>query len=209
MKSFPDLVICEHCDSVYRRTRLAPGEVAHCRQCAAVLYRASRVDVDHWLALTLAAAVVYLIANAYPVVRVDLQGMHNEARLWGAVIALAHGAAAPIAVPAALTVILVPFMQIGLLAWVLAYARFGRRAPGFASAMRMLGVLRPWSMVEVGLLGILVSIVKLSGFLQVAPGVGIWAMVVLMVLLTLIANRDIHRLWDLTEQGRSSEAASA
>jgi paraquat-inducible protein A len=197
MKTYPDLIVCEHCDTVYRRPALAPGEAARCEACGAGLRRAGRLDVDRWLALTVAAAVVYVIANTCPVIRISLQGLHNEATLWQSAMALAHGAAAPIAVPAALSVIVVPLAQILLLGWVLGHARAGRRAPGFAAAMRLLGALRPWSMVEVALLGILVSVIKLSGFLDVAPGAGIWATAALMVLLTLIASRDLHELWAL------------
>jgi paraquat-inducible protein A len=210
MKIYPHLVVCEHCDSVYRRRALAAGEVARCQQCAALLYRASRLDVDRWLALTLAAAIVFVIANVYPVISISLRGLHNEATLWESAAALAHGAAAPIAVPAALSVIVVPFLQIALLGWVLLFARMGRRAPGFAQAMRMLVAIRPWSMVEVCLLGILVAIIKLSSFLQVVMGPGIWATAVLMVLITVIANRDIHWLWELTaHHGLSHQKAHA
>ncbi len=198
MKIFPGLTVCEHCDAVYARRPLAAGEVARCSRCGAVLYRASGLDVERWLALTVAAAIVFLIANVYPIVRISLQGLHNEATLWQSVAALVHGAAAPIAVPTALSIILVPFLQIMLLLWVLLYARRGRRAPGFAQAMRMLVALRPWSMIEVCMLGILVAVIKLSSYMQVAPGPGIWATAALMVLLTLIANRDTHWLWDLT-----------
>ncbi|MDR0441592.1 MAG: paraquat-inducible protein A, partial [Candidatus Accumulibacter sp.] len=63
MKTFPDLIVCEHCDSVYRRRTLAAGETAQCVRCAAPLYRASRLDADRWLALTLAAAIAFVIAN--------------------------------------------------------------------------------------------------------------------------------------------------
>jgi paraquat-inducible protein A len=71
MKTFPDLTVCEHCDSVYRRRPLAPGETARCARCAAPLYRASRLDVDRWLALAAAGlwataglmALITLIAN--------------------------------------------------------------------------------------------------------------------------------------------------
>lgn len=209
MKTFPALTVCEHCDAVFTRRTLARGEVAHCTRCAAVLYRASSLDVDRWLALTIAAAIVFLIANVYPIVRISLQGLHNEATLWESVAALVHGAAAPIAVPTALSIILVPFFQISLLLWVLGYARQGRRAPGFAQAMRMLVALRPWSMVEVCMLGILVAVIKLSSYMQVVPGPGIWATAALMVLLTLIANRDIHLLWDMTADRAAAEEGAA
>ena len=200
MKTFPELVACEHCDSVYRRPVLAPGEIARCERCAAILFRARRLDIDGWLALTIAAAIAFIIANVCPVVLVNLQGQHNAATLWQSTAALAQGAAAPIAVPAALAIIVVPFLQISLLAWLLLHARAGRRAPGFALAMRVIVGLRPWSMLEVGLLGILVAVIKLSSSLEVAPGAGVWAMAVLMVLVTVIANRDVYRLWALTER---------
>ena len=208
MKTFPELVACEHCDSVYRRPVLAPGEIARCERCAAILFRARRLDIDGWLALTIAAAIAFIIANVCPVVLVNLQGQHNAATLWQSTAALAQGAAAPIAVPAALAIIVVPFLQISLLAWLLLHARAGRRAPGFALAMRVIVGLRPWSMLEVGLLGILVAVIKLSSSLEVAPGAGVWAMAALMVLVTVIANRDVHRLWILTER-RSFNALGA
>jgi paraquat-inducible protein A len=196
MKTFPNLIICEHCDSVYQRRILAPGDAARCTRCDVVLYEADRLDVTHRFALTVAAAIAFVIANVCPVIRIDLQGLHNESTLWQAVAALAHGAAAPVALPAALTLIAAPFGQIGLLAWILAHARAGRRAPGFAWAMRMLAAIRPWSMVEVGLLAILVAVVKLAGFVGVAPGAGLWAMAGLTACLVLVAGRCQRDLWD-------------
>lgn len=172
MKSYPDLIVCAHCDRVYRRPFLAMGDSARCKTCAAVLIRGGRLTIDSWLALTIVAAVAFVMANAMPVMRIGLYGRHGEAMLWQFPVALAHGAAAVIAVPTALSVIAVPGVQIMLLGWLLGFARVGRRAPAFARAMRVLTALRPWSMVEVALLGIVVSIVKLSGYLQVAPGGG-------------------------------------
>ena len=45
------------------------------------------------------------------------------------------------------------------------------------------------------MLGILVAIVKLAGMLDVHPGLGLWAMAMLMVLIVLIAGKNIRRLW--------------
>lgn len=199
MKTYPHLVICEHCDSVYKLRPGGFGDEARCATCSALLYRGGRVDVDSWLALTLAAAIAFAVANVSPVIRIHLQALHNDATLWQAAQALAAGPAGPIAVPLALSIIAVPSLQIGLLGWALLFARGGRRAPGFALAMRMLAALRPWSMVEVGLLGVLVAAVKLSSYMHVVAGRGLWAMAASMVLLILIANREYRVLWDVTE----------
>jgi len=200
MNIYPQLVACEHCDSVYRRCTLAAGEVARCRRCDAVLARANPLDVDRWLALTVTTAVVFLIANVCPIVRISLNGMHRQATLWEFAWALAQGRVAPLAIVAGLVMILVPLAQIVLLSWVLSYARVGRRAPGFARALRTLARLRPWSMVEVVIFGILVAIIKLVSLVEVTLGAGVWATAALMVLLTVIAHRDLSALWDQTEE---------
>lgn len=197
MKSFPELLICSHCDSVYHRPRLAPGEAVRCTRCREILLRQSVLTLDQWLALTLGAAIVWLMANCYPLVGVSLKGLHNEVTLWQAALSMGHGSWAAIAVPAALAAIVVPSLQIVMLAWVLLYACRGRRAPGFATVLRMLLLLKPWSMVEVALLGVLVSAVKLSSLVQIVPGPGLWATAALAVLLMLIAHRDLSDLWQL------------
>ena len=51
-------------------------------------------------------------------------------------------------------------------------------------------------MLEVCLLGIMVAIIKLAGMLDVHPGLGLWALAMLTVLLILISGRGIRRLWD-------------
>ena len=199
-QTFPDLIVCEHCDSVYRHKPLAKREVASCTRCGALLYRAHKLDIDQWLALTVAAAIAYVLANIYPVIRINLRGLSSEATLWQSVMALANGPAAPISVVALLSVIIVPLLQILLLGWVLLHARAGRRAPAFIPAMKALHALRPWSMVEVCLVGALVTIIKLTSYMQAMVGIGTWAMAVLTILITIIASRDIHRLWHFADR---------
>src|ERR1700744_5879546 len=165
-------VVCEFCDSVFRRRALQPHETAHCSRCGALLYRASRLDIEHLLALTVTAAVVFVIANASPVIRISVGGLYSETNLLRSVAALSHGTALIVGVIAAAPLFVVPLLQIVLLGWVLLFARERRRAPGFRLAMCVLHIVRPWSMTEVFLLGVLVAIVKLSGMLHVISGPG-------------------------------------
>jgi paraquat-inducible protein A len=190
------LIICEHCDSVYRKHPLKVDEIARCGRCDAVLYRASRLSVGDLLALTLAAAVTFVIANVSPVIRIEMGGMHNEVTLWQSVMAMDDGYAVIVGVLAGATLFVVPLLQIALLGWVLLFAHVGRRAPGFAFSISVLHAIRPWSMTEVFLLGVLVAIVKLSGLLDVIAGPGTYATVALTFLITLIAKRDVRPLWD-------------
>ena len=58
---------------------------------------------------------------------------------------------------------------------------------------------RPWSMTEVFLLGALVAIVKLSGWVHVTPGVGIWGLASLTILLTILSLVEPKSWWSLLQ----------
>ncbi|MEH6387869.1 paraquat-inducible protein A [Pseudomonas profundi] len=192
----PQLIICEHCDSVYQRPALTPKQTAHCQRCGALLERGRHLTTDQLLALTVAAAILFMLANAFPIVEISMQGLSNEATLWASVEALAEGRITIIALVTGLSIIFAPALQIILLGWVLYHARGGRIAPGFRTCMRALEHLRPWSMLEVCLLGILIAIIKLAGMLEVHAGLGLWAMAMLTVLIILISGRDVRDLWN-------------
>ena len=196
MTSVPNWIICEHCDSVYTQVPLAKGQVARCVRCSAILDRGGQMSLQQLLALSISAAVLFILANLFPVISISLQGLSNEATLWASVEALAQGQITVMAAVAGLAIILAPMLQIVLLCWVLGFALNRRAAPGFKICMRTLEHLRPWSMLEVCLLGILVAIIKLAGMLDVHPGVGLWALSMLTVLLLLISGKGIRRLWD-------------
>jgi paraquat-inducible protein A len=70
--------------------------------------------------------------------------------------------------------------------------------------MRAIQMLHPWGMVEVFLLGVLVSLVKLAHLAQVHPGIGLWSFFVLIVLLATSASRfDAALLWERYEACRA------
>ena len=62
------LIACHECDLLQREIALPPGRVARCGRCGAELYRSAHKSVDHTLAFILAAAVLLIVANAYPIV---------------------------------------------------------------------------------------------------------------------------------------------
>ena len=191
------LIICEYCDSVHETACLSRHQKALCRCCGAVIERHSRMTVQHRLALSITAAVLLALLNAYPIMSIELKGLHNATTLWDSVMALSRGPITIIALVAALSVIFAPLLQASVLLWVLGFAVAGHRSPGFRLCMRLLEALRPWSMLEVCLLGALVAVVKLAGLLDVTPGVGLGALAVLSVLMIKLAGKDVRTLWEL------------
>jgi len=197
MANCDELIICEHCDCVFEKVELSKHQTSLCARCGGVLQRYNGLTIDQRLALTVTAAVLWTLANFYPVMTISLQGLKSSATLWDSVLALSLGPITFIAMVAAISIIIAPAFQLILLVWVLSFAVSQRRAPGFRLSMRWLDSLRPWSMLEVCLLGALVAVFKLAGMLDVLPGVGLLALAVLSLLLIRIAGRDVRELWDI------------
>ncbi|BBP60267.1 paraquat-inducible protein A [Pseudomonas sp. St316] len=190
------LIICEHCDAVYEPVVLLAHQKSSCVRCHAVIQRYNGLTIEQRLALSVTAAVLWAFANIYPIMSIRLQGLSNSATLWDSIVALSQGPIAFIALVTAVAIIIAPAFQLALLLWVLGHAYLQRRAPGFNLCMRSLEALRPWSMLEVCLLGALVAVIKLAGLLDVLPGIGLFALAALSLLMIRIAGRDVRDLWD-------------
>jgi paraquat-inducible protein A len=193
------LVVCEHCDTVHRRTE-RPGSIARCRRCGAELYRDRRLSLDLTLALALAGLIVLAIANAFPIVSLEARGVRSEATLWQTILASYDSRIGPLAVVAAATVFFFPLLQFTLLIYVLWPLRHGRVPRALSGAMHALHQMRPWSMVEVFMIGALVSAVKLGGVAQVEPRVGLFGFAALTVLLTAAVSFDARDVWNRAEE---------
>lgn len=198
-----ELLICEHCDTVYRRRPLACGETAHCARCHAVLERHHSLGSGAMLALVLTALVVFVEANVWPIVTFGLNGTRVSTTLWGMIATMWTDDAKVVSLLAAATLFFFPLAKILTLGWLLLFARAGRRAPGFRALMVMLHYLHPWTMSEVFVLGVLVSIVKAHLYFDVVPDVGVFAYAVLVVLITVFAGIDLRRLWDIVPERRA------
>jgi paraquat-inducible protein A len=197
-ESANELLVCPQCDVLHRTMLLRTHEIAACIACGGVLARHRSLSIDQLLALTVAAALLFLMANAYPLMVVEVGGMHTEATVWGAAVLMLHGWMMWPAAVLALTMFILPLLQIALRLWLLTFARLGRRAPGSRGALVTLHRLRPWGMTEVFLLGALVAIVKLSSWVHVIPGVGIWALASLTILLTILSVIEPRLWWTLS-----------
>ncbi|HEV7123515.1 MAG TPA: paraquat-inducible protein A [Rhodanobacter sp.] len=194
------LLVCEDCDTVYRRRPLARGEVSRCARCGAELDRHRALTVDALLALILAAMIVFVQANIWPIFTLGLNGQFNATTLWGMIIIMWRQDAQVVSVLAAVTLFFFPMAKMLVMGWLLWFARAGRRAPGFAPLMVALHRIGPWTMSEVFVLGALVAIVKAHEFFEVIADPGIYAYGALTLLITIFSGVDMRQLWEQTPE---------
>ena len=185
---FPSLIACHECDLLQKRVPLQSGAVARCQRCAAVLYRDLPNGIDRALAYSLAALVLIVIANAYPIVGLEISGNRQVASLYDTIHALWVEGRQEVALLIGFTTLVSPAVQIMLLLYLLFPLRFNRLARGTVPVLRFLQSVSPWSMTEVFLLGILVSLVKLEHLAHVQTGTALWAFGGLIPLLVAAAR---------------------
>jgi paraquat-inducible protein A len=181
------LIACRECDLLLREIELLPGGIACCRCCGAPLYRNSPGSLDRTLALVLGASVLFIIANIYPILGIEIQGTRNATNLFGAVHALWDQNMRSISFLVFITTILVPAIELSMMIYLLFPLRNQLIPAGIPVILRILQSIKPWGMVEVFMLGVLVSLVKLTDSSSIIPGVALWSFGGLTLMLAAVA----------------------
>jgi len=195
-----NLVCCEECDVVYKRVELKKGEKAYCLRCGAGLYKNGRT-LEQLLPLVIASLMIFAISNAYPIVQIELQGIRSETTLFGAVMAMFHEGRSLVAILVLLTTIIFPLCELLLLLYVLLPVTLLKTKPiGMAISLRVIRVFRIWGMIEVFLIGVLVTLVKLVVMVTIIPGVALWSFAALTVLMVLVMSVKVSDIWDQVEE---------
>jgi paraquat-inducible protein A len=196
-----ELIACHDCDLVLAAPVVPPGGAAKCSRCGAVLFKEKIDSLNRTLALTIAGLVLFAVANTFPFLTFEMQGRATQTTLGTGVVDLYREGMTPIAALVALTAIAAPAVQLSTLLYLLLPLRLGRVPPALAVVFRVMRRIQPWSMMEVFLLGILVSVVKLAGMADIVPGLAIWAFgVLILVIAAANASLDPRIIWRRVEE---------
>ncbi|KQV91227.1 paraquat-inducible protein A [Massilia sp. Root351] len=190
-----DLISCHDCGLLHRRHPLGRREKARCVRCGSVLYRGSPPNLDRIAAITLGAVIVFLIAQFFPIVQLDVNGYTTSATLLGAIRVLWQEQMQVVAVNVLLFTIVFPAIELGALLYVTLALRAGYRPPGFHRLLRAVRKARQWGMTEVLMIGILITIIKMTSLAQVIAQPGLFAFGALTLLLTVVVSFDPRALW--------------
>jgi paraquat-inducible protein A len=171
-----------------------------CPRCAAVLVRRPVNSVERSLALSVAGLILFLVANSFPFLAFDMQGQVTQTTLASGVIELWGQGRYLVSSLVLLTTIVAPAAQLSIVLYLLTPIRMGRTPPLLAEAYRVLHHLQPWSMMEVFLIGILVSLVKLADMAEIIPGISLWAFALLIpVVAAASRSLDPEIVWSRVE----------
>ncbi len=196
MKNLKSLIACHECDLLHQRRSLPPDGTARCVRCGAILYRHKRNSLDRVLALTATGLILFVIANVYPFLTFRLEAQMQETNLITGVVELYQQGMWIVAGVVLLTTIVMPLLELSGMLFVLVPLKLRRRPWKLALLFRSVRSFRPWGMMEVFMIGILVAAVKLVKMANIIPGIALYAfMMLIFVLAASSAALDPHIIW--------------
>ncbi len=186
-----DLIACPACDLLHRKRDIPVGTAAYCRRCSTSLYRGNKFSLDRPLALVLGGLIVFGIANVYPFLALQMEGRTQETVLVSGVVALYRQGQMGLSALVLLMGVVCPFGQLAGLLYILLPLRLGLVPPHLARVCRWVRRIQPWAMIEIFLLGTLVTVVKLSETAGIVPGIALFAIMALIFIVPA-ATAGLH-----------------
>jgi paraquat-inducible protein A len=146
--------------------------------------------------LVIAAAIVFIIANTSPLMALSAAGRHSSTTILGGAYQMWLHQHELTAAVVTFCVVVAPASYILFMGTVLIAVRRPPAPHWVGELLRWAAFMSPWSMNEVMMLGVLVALIKIAQLATVIPGVGMYAVGVLIALLPAIAlSCDLREIW--------------
>ncbi len=199
------LIGCPRCDMLQRLPDLLPGASARCPRCGEELWRRREDALNRTLALALAAAILYVVANSVPMLGLTVVGRHASTTVLGGAEHLWTEGRQTVAVLVLFAAVVAPALQIGSLLAITIGARREHPRRWVGLLLRYYPMTRAWSMLEVMLLGVLVALIKIADYATVIPGAALFVLGALVFVLPAIQiSFDPQEVWRRIEWASSS-----
>jgi paraquat-inducible protein A len=138
---------------------------------------------------------------SFPFLTLKASGIEQVMTLPGTAYELHAGGYTSVAVLVMAPIIAIPALMISALMALLLPLRAGKQAAWLVPTGRFLFFLNPWSMVEVFVIGVIVSLVKIAAMATVVVGIAFWCYSAFALCFTAaLTNLDRVQLWERIEE---------
>jgi paraquat-inducible protein A len=196
----PGAAGCESCGLV-----CMPAETdGRCPRCGAAVHERKPDSVNRTWAFVIAAAVLYIPANVYPVLTVIQLGAGQPSTILGGVEELLADGQYPLAVLVFFASILVPLFKLLSLGLMLGTVQLAKPSGGAGFLLRQRTLLYHvvawigrWSMVDIFMESLLGALVQFGAFVTIDPGFGAVAFCAVVFITIFAADCfDPRLMWD-------------
>jgi paraquat-inducible protein A len=193
------LKACRACGEAQSLPAPRAGHDRKCVRCGETM-GSGRVHLDMAPPILAAGLIAFIVVLSMPLLRIELQGQHADAGLMTGVTGFLHYGMWPMALFSFACIVFAPLGRVVCLLFAVACVTSGRRPPYLARIYRFSETLRPWGMLDVFLVGSLISMTKLRDLVRVEMAPGLWVLMGLVWCLALFDSIfDRHRFWDFIQ----------
>jgi paraquat-inducible protein A len=192
---------CLECDLLVSLDEVQGGQRANCPRCQHLLTAATKDGFTRALAFALAAAVLLIMANSFPFLALKQSGLEKVMTIPGAGLELYRDGFLSLAVLVLGPILVIPSLMLFTILLLVVPLRRKQAAPWLVAAGRFFFAMNPWSMVEVFIIGVLVSLVKIGAMATVVMGISFWAYIGFgLCFITAISSLDRFQVWRAIEE---------
>jgi paraquat-inducible protein A len=193
----PQLRECAGCGLLQTVPALVPGMTAQCARCPTTLRRTSVHRLDHIIALTATAFILLVVMCSTTLMSVETAGIAHVADLFSGPEELFRRNMAELAAVVLFVTVLAPFGKLIGTLYVLIRSHETSPPRHLRRVFALAEKLRPWSMIEVFVLGVFVAYVKLGDLVHIGLAAGVYALLALtFVLVWMDSALDREMVWE-------------
>ena len=206
----PSLIACLQCDLIQQLPEALVAASARCARCGKVLWRPREDALNRTLAIAIAAAAAYAVANSVPMLGLTIVGREASTTVVGGAAHLWQDGQQLVSALVLFTAVIAPALQILVMLAITLGARRSRAPMWVGRLLRHYPTVRTWGMIEVMLLGVLVALVKIEDYAKVIPGVALFALGALVFLTAAMeASFDPREVWNQIQWAEDPQRAAA
>ncbi len=197
------IIACHGCDLLLEPLKVEPGEKLFCPRCGELLKNPKKDSINRTLALSLTGLLLFPFAMFMPIMTLDTMGLENSGNIVDGVIStwiLGHWF---VAIILALTSFLFPLAKLVLLFLTTLNLKLKRYPASLRYLMRAYIHFDEWGMLEVYMIGILVTIIKMHHMAHIHYNTGFFCFIgMLVATLGSSVMMDNGKFWNLIENGK-------
>jgi len=192
------LIICRKCHTLHEKVALENKKKAFCSACDVLLYQRDDNMLNKTLALVITAAISLFIAFQFTIVSINIQGMEQSLTLSSLFMVLAEHEQYVVGIMFLFLIVLFPITIILSTFFLLFFMKIHKAGYFSKRLLILLAHLRPWSMVDIFFISLLVAMVKLFDFASIELGISFIAFVFTLILDIIITKGiSFHELWEI------------
>jgi paraquat-inducible protein A len=196
-----NLIICHECFTLHEEVPIEDGTKALCSQCGSILYRYDSKLEDYGLALSITGLIFFILANIFPVVKIEILGHEQFITIPKTFIALFDNGFYVVGILCAFLIFIFPLMVFLINIILFALLKFKKGKSFTKELLVLLSHIKPWSMSDIFLISILVALVKLIGYAQIHMGISFWTLILFVLIDLYITKRvRVSEIWMLRKR---------